>query len=39
MEYAASQTHIMEFTKVRCLEGFFALARKGIENVLEHNEA
>ena len=39
LEYAASQNHIMEFTKVRCLEAVFALVRKGIENILEHNEA
>ena len=29
----------MEFTKIRCLEAIFALLRKGIENILEHNEA
>ena len=29
----------MEFTKIRCLEALFALLRKGIENILEHNES
>ena len=28
----------MEFTLIRCLEAFFALLRKGIENILEFNE-
>lgn len=30
--------HIMEFTKIRCLESFFALVRRGISNVIEYNE-
>ena len=29
----------MDFTKMRCLEATFALIRRGIENVLEYNEA
>ena len=29
----------MEFTYIRCLEAFFALLRKGIENILDHNES
>ena len=28
----------MEFTKIRCLESFFALLRRGISNVIEYNE-
>ena len=39
LEYSATQSHIMEFTRIRCLEAFFALLRKGIENILDHNEA
>ena len=38
LEYASAQPHIMEFTKIRCLEAFFALLRKGIENILVYNE-
>jgi len=38
LEYASTQPHIMEFTKIRCLEAFFALLRKGIENILDFNE-
>jgi hypothetical protein len=30
LDYAATQPHIMEFTRMRCLEAFFALIRKGI---------
>ena len=29
----------MDFTKIRCLEATFALIRKGIENIIEFNEA
>ena len=29
----------MEFTKIRCMEALFALLRKGIENVIDFNEA
>ena len=39
LEHAATLGHVMEFTKVRCVEALFALLRKGIENILEHNEA
>ena len=38
LEHAEKLTHIMEFTKMRVLEGFFALLRKGIENILVFNE-
>ena len=38
IEYAESLFHIMEFTRIRCLESFFALIRRGISNVLEYNE-
>ena len=39
LELAAKLPHIMEFTTMRCLEATFALLRRGIENVLEFNEA
>ena len=29
----------MDFTRIRCLEALFALVRKGIENIIEYNEA
>ena len=38
LEYAERAPHIMEFTKIRVLEAFFALLRKGIENILVYNE-
>lgn len=31
-------THVMEFTRMRCLEALFALIRKGIDNIIEYNE-
>lgn len=37
-EYAERVPHIMEFTKIRCLESLFALIRRGISNVIEYNE-
>lgn len=39
LELAATLPHIMEFTRMRCLEALFALIRKGIENVIEFNES
>ena len=39
LEYASTIPHIMEFTRIRCLESMFALIRKGIENVLEYNDS
>jgi hypothetical protein len=30
LELAATQPHVMEFTRMRCLEALFALIRKGI---------
>jgi dynein heavy chain 1 len=35
---AETQPHIMEFTRIRCLESLFALIRRGISNVIEYNE-
>jgi dynein heavy chain 1 len=37
--YAEARPHIMEFSKIRVLEAFFALIRKGISNVLEYNDS
>ncbi len=39
LEYASKVIHVMEFTRMRCLEAMFSLIRKGIENVLEYNES
>jgi dynein heavy chain 1 len=38
IEYAETLNHVMDFTKIRCLESFFALVRRGITNVIEYNE-
>ena len=38
IEYAETLNHIMDFTRIRCLESFFALVRRGISNVIEYNE-
>lgn len=38
LELASTLSHVMEFTKMRCLEALFALIRKGIENILDYNE-
>ena len=38
LELASTMTHVMEFTRMRCLEALFALIRKGIDNILEYNE-
>ena len=29
----------MDFTRIRVIEAMFALIRKGIENIIEYNEA
>jgi len=34
----AKYNHVMDFTRIRCLESMFALLRKGISNVIEYNE-
>ena len=39
LDFALTLPHIMEFTRIRCLESMFALIRKGISNVLDYNEA
>jgi dynein heavy chain 1 len=39
LDYAATLPHIMEFTRIRCLESMFALIRKGIQNVLDYNDS
>lgn len=39
LDYAQTIPHIMEFTRIRCLESTFALIRKGISNVLDYNES
>lgn len=38
LELASTMTHVMEFTRMRCLEALFALIRKGIDNIIEYNE-
>jgi dynein heavy chain 1 len=38
IECAEARPHIMEFTRIRALESFFALVRRGISNVIEYNE-
>jgi len=38
LDFAFTLPHIMEFTRIRCLESMFALIRKGISNVLDYNE-
>ena len=38
LDFAFALPHIMEFTRIRCLESMFALIRKGISNVLDYNE-
>lgn len=38
IEHAETLPHIMDFTRIRCLESFFALIRRGISNVIEYNE-
>ena len=38
LELAGSQPHIMEFTRIRVLEAFFCLMRKGISNVIQYND-
>ena len=35
LELAEHTPHIMEFTRMRCLEATFALIRRGIENIIE----
>ncbi|OEH78569.1 dynein heavy chain related [Cyclospora cayetanensis] len=38
LERAAHHQHIMEFTKIRCVESMFSLLKKGIRRVVEKNE-
>ena len=38
LELASNKVHVMEFTRMRVFEAMFSLIRKGIENILEHNE-
>ena len=38
LNLARGKDHVMEFTDIRVLEGFFALIRKGVERVVEYNE-
>lgn len=38
IEYAEALPHVMDFTRIRCLESFFALARRGVSAVLDYNE-
>ena len=38
IEYAETLVHVMDFTRIRALESFFALVRRGISNVIEYNE-
>lgn len=39
LELAEKENHVMEFTRIRVLEALFALVRKGIDNVIEYDEA
>ena len=38
LDFAASLPHVMDFTRIRCLESMFALIRKGVQNVLDYND-
>lgn len=38
LEQAMKHQHIMEFTKIRCIESMFSLIKKGISRVVEKNE-
>jgi dynein heavy chain 1 len=39
LDHASGLSHVMEFTRIRCLESTFALIRKGITNVIDYNDA
>ena len=39
LESASNMIHVMQFTRMRALEAFFSLIRKGIENIIEFNES
>jgi dynein heavy chain 1 len=39
LDFASTMVHVMEFTRIRCLESMFALVRKSISNVLEYNDS
>lgn len=36
---AEEMIHVMDYTRIRVIEAFFALIRKGVVNVLEYNES
>ena len=38
LEQAMKYQHIMEFTKIRCIESMFSLIKKGISRVIEKSE-
>jgi dynein heavy chain 1 len=38
LDHASGLPHVMEFTRIRCLESTFALIRKGITNVIDYND-
>lgn len=38
LEQAMKHQHIMEFTKIRCIESMFSLIKKGISRVVDKNE-
>eukprot|EP01114_Cavostelium_apophysatum_P023031 TRINITY_DN854_c0_g1_i2.p1 TRINITY_DN854_c0_g1~~TRINITY_DN854_c0_g1_i2.p1 ORF type:complete len:4577 (-),score=1545.65 TRINITY_DN854_c0_g1_i2:38-13768(-) len=38
LEYAATRTHIMDFTRLRVLTSMFSLLNKGISNVISYNQ-
>lgn len=38
IQTAENMKHVMDFTRIRVIEAFFALIRKAITNVLEYNE-
>ena len=39
LETASNTQHVMQFTRMRALEAFFSLIRKGIENIIEFKES
>ena len=38
LEYAKSQDHIMDFTKMRALNSLFSLINQGVRNILLYNQ-
>lgn len=38
LEFAVSQEHVMDFTRMRALESLFSMLHQGIRNVLLYNQ-